>query len=97
MSTQRPASFEKRERDRVREREREERPQAFDGCLRSLAVGKEASLKKAGKEASLKLAFSKAGKEASLKLGGPRPLFEGYGPQGRQKGVQQQEKKQVSS
>ena len=38
-----------------------------------------------------------AGKEASLKLGGPRPLFEGYGPLGRQKGVQQQAKKQVSS
>ena len=64
-----------RKRERERERKREERPQAFDGCLRSLAVGK----------------------EASLKLGGPRPLFEGYGPLGRQKGVQQQEKKQVSS
>ena len=38
-----------------------------------------------------------AGKEASLKLGGPRPLFDGYGPLRGQKGVQQQEKKQVSS
>ena len=36
-------------------------------------------------------------KEASVKLGGPGPLFEGFGPLRRQKGVQQQAKEARTS
>ena len=39
----------------------------------------------------------KQGKEASVKLGGPGPLFEGFGPLRRQKGVQQQAKEARTS
>ena len=37
------------------------------------------------------------GKEASVKLGGPGPVFEGFGPLRRQKGVQQQAKEARTS